>query len=78
MTPVNNKSLLAHIFGQMTKLDKKEIDVKEAREQANLAKQANNVMRYELQRADTIMKLAKFKIKENINIELREVESKNF
>ena len=48
MKPVNNKSLLHFIYDQMEKLDKKEIDVSQAQAQADLAKQANNVLKYEL------------------------------
>ena len=42
MQPTNNKSLLHFLFDQMEKLDKKEIDVEQAKAQANLAKQANS------------------------------------
>lgn len=42
------KELLDFTCLMMKKLDKKEIDVEEAKAQANLIKQANNIMRYEL------------------------------
>lgn len=72
MTPVNSKSLLHFIFNQMDKLDKKEITVQEGQAQANLAKQANNLLTYELKRAETLLKL------EGSSIKLREIETKNF
>jgi|GEM_PF-1743545 hypothetical protein len=78
MTPVNNKSLLAFIFGQMEKLDAKEIDNETAKSQANLSKQANNALKYELDRANTIMKLKQHNKENTDTLELRNVESKNF
>lgn len=62
----NNKNLLKHLFLTMCDLKERKIDTEEAKAQANLAKQANNVMKYELDRAKT---LAKFE-----NIEIREIE----
>lgn len=78
MTPVNNKSLLAFIFGQMEKLDSKEIDVEQAKAQANLAKQANNALKYELDLAKTKITISEHNLKSNDDISLRNVESKNF
>lgn len=78
MTPVNNKSLLAFLFNQMEKLDSKEIDVEQAKAQANLAKQINNSMKYELDLAKTKIELSEHNKKSNENIELRNIESKNF
>lgn len=78
MTPVNNKSMLAFIFGQMDKLDRNEIDVQTAREQGNLAKQANNAMKYELDRAKVLMELAKHNAVYKDGLDLRNIESKNF
>ena len=72
MTPVNSKSLLHFIFGQMEKLDRKEITVQDGQAQANLAKQANNLLSYELKRAEILLKLR------DTQIELREIESKSF
>lgn len=72
MEPVNTKSLLHFIFNQMSKLDNKEVTVQEAQAQANLAKQANNLLTYELKRADLLLKL------EGSTIKLREIESKAF
>lgn len=78
MLPVNSKSLFAFICGQMEKLDKKEIDVQEAQAQSNLMKQANNILAYELKRADTQMKLSLHNKQYSENIQLREIESKGF
>ncbi len=76
--PVNNKSMMAFLFGQMEKLDKDEIDVTKAREQANLAKQVNNSMKYELDRAKTLIELKQHNNAYQDNIPLRNAESKGF
>jgi hypothetical protein len=78
MTPVNNKSLLHFIFDQMEKLDKSDINVEQAKAQANLAKQANNSLKYELDRAVVKMKLSQHNRESLESIELREAEGKNF
>jgi propanediol dehydratase small subunit len=78
MKPVNNKSLLHFIFDQMEKLDNASITVEQAKAQANLAKQANNSLKYELERATTLMKISEHRINYNNDIELREAEGKNF
>ena len=78
MKPVNNKSMIAFLFEQMDKLDKGEIDNQTAREQANLSKQINNAMKYELDRVKVKMELSKHNNLYKENIEIREIESKNF
>jgi hypothetical protein len=78
MKPVNTKSLLAFVFGQMEKLDNKEIDVDTANAQAKLVQQANNILRSEHERTRVKMELEKHNKEYNSNIEFREVESKNF
>lgn len=78
MKPVNQKSLLAFLFDQMEKLDRKEIDVQTASAQANLAKQVNNVISLELKRADVQMKLNAHNKEYAANVEIRQVESKAF
>lgn len=78
MKPVNNKSLIAFLFNQMEKLDSKEIDVQQAQAQANLAKQVNNALHYELKRADIQMKLTEHNAIYKDGLKLREAESKNF
>lgn len=57
MKPVNNKSLLHFVFDQMDKLDRKEITVDDAKAQAALAKQANNGLKYELDRTKLLIEL---------------------
>jgi hypothetical protein len=78
MKPLNNKSLIAFIYGQMDKLDNNEIDVEQAKAQANLAKQVNNAMKYELDLANTQMKLSQHNNQSGEKIEIRNVESKKF
>lgn len=78
MQPVNSKSLLSFLYSQMEKLDQKEIDVQTAQAQANLAKQANNILTYELKRAELEMKLAEFNVCMNEKVSIRQVESKAF
>ena len=78
MKAVNNKSLLCFIYDQMEKLNEGTVTVDEAKAQANLAKQANNIMRYELDLVKTKMKLKEHNKNNDDNIELRNVESKNF
>lgn len=80
MKPVNNKSLLAFLFDQMEKLQSKEISVDEAKAQAHLAKQANNALKYELDRAKTLIEIDEHNALNStkVKVELREAESKNF
>lgn len=78
MKPVNNKSLLAFVFGQMEKLDQKQISEGEAKAQAALAKQANNIMTLEHNRAKIKMELHTFNKENGTNIPLRDIESKGF
>lgn len=78
MKPVNSKSLLAFTFNQMEKLDEGLIGPKQAKEQANLIKQSNNLLKYELDRAKVLMELANHNSDTLNVIELREIESKNF
>jgi dTDP-D-glucose 4,6-dehydratase len=77
MKPTNNKSLLHFIFDQMEKLDEKKITVDEAKAQANLAKQANNSLKYEIDRAKIMMELQKHNETE-LNVTLRNAEGINF
>lgn len=78
MKPVNNKSMIAFLFDQMHKLDTGEINKEQAREQANLAKQVNNSLKYELDRAKLQMELSKHNAIYKDGANLREIESKNF
>lgn len=76
MKPVNNKSMIVFLFNQMEKLDSKEIDVATAKEQANLAKQVNTTMKYELDRAKVLIQLREHNNAYQDNIGLRDIESK--
>lgn len=78
MKPVNSKSLLCFIFDQMEKLDNKEIDVQTAQAQANLSKQANNLLTYELKRTQVLIELDRHNFEYKKDIKIREIESKNF
>ena len=61
----------------MEKLDNKEIDIDQAKAMALLAKQANNSLKYELDRANVQMKLAEHNL-DRIRIDLRNAEGSNF
>jgi len=78
MKPVNSKSLLSFVFNQMEKLDNGQIDVQQAREQSNLCKQANNILKYEIDRAKVKMDLAHHNSIYKNGLRLREAESNNF
>lgn len=65
----NTKELFKHSFDLMQLLKQKAITVEEAKAQANLLKQSNNILRYELDRAVAEKKF------ENLNI--REIEDDN-
>jgi hypothetical protein len=60
---VNAKELLKHAFNIMNLLNVKAVSVEEAKAQANLVKQANNLLRYELDRAIAIQKFDKIEIR---------------
>lgn len=55
-TTASSQNIFKHLCDQMDKLNSKVISVEEAKAQANLAKQANNLLRYELDRASFIAK----------------------
>lgn len=74
MRKANSKGLLEFLFDQMDKLDNKEIDVQTARAQSELAKQANNVLNYEIKRAETMMSLEKHNTEYQSSIKIRDVE----
>lgn len=70
-----NKELVQFIFAQMEKLDAGTIDADAAKAQSDLSKQANNAMRYELDRVKVLMKLATHnEVYIDNPIELRDVE----
>jgi hypothetical protein len=63
---VNSKELLKHSFNMMMLLKQKLINVEEAKAHANLLKQSNNLLKYELDRAIAFKKFE--------NLEIREIE----
>ena len=63
----NGKMIFSHLCDQMKKLSANVISVEEAKAQANLSKQANNLLKYELDRAVAVAKYG-----EELNI--REIE----
>ena len=78
MKPTNNKSMISFLFEQMDKLDREEISESKAREQANLAKQVNSAMKYELDRAKVKMELTKHNAIYKDGLNLRDAEINNF
>lgn len=63
----NSKGVFEFLINQMEKLEQKKIDVETLKEQANAAKQLNNLLKYELERAKAIQKYK--------GIAIREIES---
>jgi hypothetical protein len=78
MQPVNSKSLFSFVCQQMDKLDNAQITVEQAREQSNLIKQANNLLKYELDRAKVQMQLSSHNAVYKDGTKIREIEIKNF
>jgi hypothetical protein len=76
MKPVNNKSLIHFLFDQMDKLDNDVISVEKAKAQSDLAKQVNNSLKYELDRAKVRIEIEQHNATFNSDIELREAETK--
>ncbi len=62
----NSKELLKHAFNTMMLLKGKAISVEEAKAQAQLLKQSNNILRYELDKA---LAISKFE-----NLQLNKIE----
>ena len=60
----NSKELFKHSFDLMQLLKAKVISVEEAKAQANLLKQSNNLLRYELDRAIAEKKFENLYIRE--------------
>lgn len=60
----NSKELFKHSFNLMQLLNQKAITVEEAKAQANLLKQANNLLKYELDRAIAEKKYENLTIRE--------------
>ena len=59
----NTQKIFEHLCDQMDKLNSKVISVEEAKAQANLSKQANNLLKYELDKA-----VAKAKFGEELEV----------
>jgi len=74
----NSKSLFHFLIDQMEKLDNQEISIEQAKAQANLSKQVNNILKYELERTKIQIEVREFNMRTGANIEIREVEAKNF
>jgi len=60
----NTKQLFSHLFLIMEELKENKVGVEEAKAQAGLVKQANNLLKYELDRAKAIQKFDKIIIRE--------------
>jgi hypothetical protein len=60
----NSKELLKHAFNMMMMLKTKVISVEEAKAQGNLIKQANNLLKHELDRAIAIAKYESITIRD--------------
>lgn len=63
----NGKNIYKHLCDQMSKLSAGAISVDEAKAQAGLVKQANNLMKYELDRATAVAKYGQ-------DLHIREIE----
>ncbi len=66
MNKANSKELLCHAVEIMSLLKKGSIDVEQAKAHANLLKQSNNILKYELDRAVAMQKYE--------HLQLREIE----
>jgi hypothetical protein len=60
----NSKELLKHAFNMMMMLKTKVISVEEAKAQGNLIKQANNLLKHELDRAIALAKYESITIRD--------------
>lgn len=70
----NTKELLQFTFECMGKLDKGEMSVQQAREQSNLIKQANNILKHKLDKAQIQMKLIEHQEMFGTSIAIEEIE----
>jgi hypothetical protein len=68
----NSQMIFKHLCDQMEKLNMKVVSVEETKAQANLAKQANNLLRYELDKA-----VAKAKFENLVINEIEENQDDN-
>ena len=74
MKPTNNKSLLHFIFQTIEKLENGDINSETAKAQANLAKQANNTLKYELDKTSLQLKINEANGIIDTNLRIREIE----
>ena len=63
-TKANTTTLFSHAFDIMKLLKAKAITPEEAKEHANLIKQSNNLLKYELEKAKAIQKYENIEIKD--------------
>lgn len=78
MRPVNEKSLLHHLFDQMDKLDRGEITTDQAQAQAKLCNEATKLFKQEMDRARLIVELQNHAKETGQVVYLRELASKGF
>ena len=78
MKPVNNKSVAAHLFSLLEQVQNDEVSIEKAIASTKITNELNKCFKYEVDRADVKMRIEKHNKEFNSNIELREVESKNF
>lgn len=72
---MSNQELFAHVCTQMDLLARKKISVDDAKAQAGLAKQANNLLRYELDRAKAEARLHEYNTRNKTEFSIRDIES---
>lgn len=78
MKPVNEKSLLAHLFDQMDKLDKGETTESAVIAQCKLCNEATKLFTNELKRTQLAMQCDVHAKEYGVRHELRELSSKGF
>jgi len=78
MKPTNQKNLYHLLFDALERVNTGELKVPNAREMSNLAARINTAVKLEHDRARVKMELEMHKRTTGSNIELREIEGKNF
>lgn len=76
--PINEKTHKHFMFHQMEKLSKGEIDVQHANAMCNISGKITAINRTEHSRANLLMKIRKHNYEFKDNVELRELDYKNF
>ena len=69
-----SSSLLKFLSDTMRKLDKGEIETSKALAHAELAKQSNNILKYENDRLRIVIEAEKHNLKYGTNLVLRDIE----